>query len=239
MINNKLNLLSRYSLEPLRKYPCIFAYWVPFIACLIYLSVFTKAEGFLLINHAHNAFFDILFKALTLLGDGICPLILVMFFVTIRKKRLAGTLLISFLVSGLLSCILKTMFHAPRPHSYSATEGLVRSVPGVVVHGSNSFPSGHTTTAFAMFVLLAFAAKHKWQTYLFLLTAWLVGYSRVYLGQHFPADVCTGSFIGTFTAVVCYNLHNNTIMWRRFRIYCRQFVRKSFLANWPLVERFV
>lgn len=239
MNNNQPNLLNRYSLEPLRKYPCIFAYWIPFFVCLIYLSVFTKTQGFVIINHAHTAFFDMFFKALTFLGDGISALLIVMFLVTINRKRLAGSLLISFLVSGLLSCIFKTMFHSPRPHSYFGTESLVRSVPGVVVHGSNSFPSGHTITAFAMFALLALAAKHKWQTYLFLFTAWLIGYSRVYLGQHFPADICAGSFVGTFTAVVCYNLHNNTIMWRRFKITCRQFVKKSFLANWPLVERFV
>ncbi|MDI3322532.1 phosphatase PAP2 family protein [Pinibacter soli] len=239
MSNDRLNLLNRYSLEPLRKYPCIFAYWIPFILSLIYLSVFTKTQGFVIINHEHNAFFDVFFKALTFLGDGIFAIILVMFLVTINRKRLAGSLLISFLVSGLLSCIFKLMFHSPRPHSYFGTEGLIRSVPGVVVHNSNSFPSGHTITAFATLALLALATKHKWQTYVFFFIAWLIGYSRIYLGQHFPADVCAGAFVGTFTAVVCYNLHNNTIMWRRFKVTCRQLVKKSFLANWPLVERFV
>jgi membrane-associated phospholipid phosphatase len=239
MSNKQTGLLNRYSLEPLRKHPCIFAYWIPFIATIIYLALFTKTQGFIIINHTHNAFFDIFFKVLTFLGDGICSIILVMFLVTINRKRLAGSLLISFLVSGLLSCIFKLMFHAPRPNAYFGTEGLVRTIPGVVVHNSNSFPSGHTITAFAMLTLLALAAKHKWQTYVYFLLAWLIGYSRIYLGQHFPADVCAGALVGTLTAVVCYNLYNNTIMWRRFRVVCRQFVKKSFLANWPFVERFV
>ncbi len=68
----------------------------------------------------------------------------------------------------------------------------------------SSFPSGHTTSVFALAVLLALNTSDKRISLIYLITAVITGYSRIYLGQHFLADVTTGALIGTLSALVVY-----------------------------------
>ena len=73
---------------------------------------------------------------------------------------------------------------------------------------SNSFPSGHTSTAFTFALLLAFLVRRRFAIYVFPLLAFLVGYSRVYLAQHFVTDVVAGTIIGiisSYLALVIYD----------------------------------
>src|SRR5690606_11925214 len=75
-------------------------------------------------------------------------------------------------------------------------------IPGYAVHWHNAFPSGHTTTAFSLALVLLYVlirlgrTEQIWQYCLFA-TALLVGYSRIYLAQHFFGDVLAGAFLGT------------------------------------------
>jgi membrane-associated phospholipid phosphatase len=68
----------------------------------------------------------------------------------------------------------------------------------------NSFPSGHTTSVFALAVLLALNTNDKRISLIYLVTAIITGYSRIYLGQHFLADVVTGALIGMLSALLVY-----------------------------------
>lgn len=65
--------------------------------------------------------------------------------------------------------------------------------PLYVVH-SSSFPAGHAATAFAGATLLAYLVPRA--TGLFALLATLIGFSRVYVGVHYPTDVLAGAAIG-------------------------------------------
>jgi len=62
-----------------------------------------------------------------------------------------------------------------------------------------SFPSGHTTAVFATCVSIALVLP--WLTMPLLIIACLVGWSRIYLGLHYPSDVIVGAFIGGISAV--------------------------------------
>ncbi|RZK40560.1 MAG: phosphatase PAP2 family protein, partial [Hymenobacter sp.] len=70
-------------------------------------------------------------------------------------------------------------------------------VEGVVMGTLKSFPSGHSTSAFSVFLLLTLLVKNKRWGYVFLLLAAAAAYSRVYLAQHFVEDVYAGSLLGT------------------------------------------
>ncbi|MBC7654228.1 MAG: phosphatase PAP2 family protein [Oligoflexus sp.] len=68
---------------------------------------------------------------------------------------------------------------------------------GIKVHFNNSFPSGHTVTIFAVaFTLITLYKKNFLVKYLLIFMAFIVGFSRIYLSQHFPIDVIAGSLIG-------------------------------------------
>jgi len=82
------------------------------------------------------------------------------------------------------------------------------------MHSSHSFPSGHTITAFAFFLALAFFTKRPAIHFLYFLLAVLVGYSRVYLSQHFAIDVLAGSFVGVSVTILCkFYFDKNTMKW--------------------------
>ena len=70
--------------------------------------------------------------------------------------------------------------------------------------GYSSFPSGHTFSAFAIYTFFALVSKQKWVSLLCSLLAIGVGFSRVYLNQHFLEDIYLGSILGVGLAVGYY-----------------------------------
>jgi len=115
------------------------------------------------------------------------------------------------LIATLFVTPLKRLFDAPRPRVvFEQLDMLLYQIDGVVLHGSKSFPSGHTAAAFALFFSLAIIVKQPALKFLMFFLAVLAGFSRVYLSQHFTEDVLLGSFIGVMAVV----------------IYCRFFQQK-------------
>jgi undecaprenyl-diphosphatase len=69
--------------------------------------------------------------------------------------------------------------------------------------GSPSFPSGHTSDAFALATSLSLAYP-RWPVIIFSYTwAIMVGYSRMSLGVHYPTDVLAGAVVGIGSAYLC------------------------------------
>ena len=135
------------------------------------------------------------------------------FFVLPKTKKLALLVLVAYLSSGLATQVLKNLINAPRPQIYfEASQYLFDSDNfSEIYSGSNSFPSGHTTSAFALATVFAVYFKRKYLSVLLLAAAALVGYSRIYLAQHFPADVLGGAFTGILFATLSIVLLNSTI----------------------------
>ncbi|MEW9124238.1 MAG: phosphatase PAP2 family protein [Thermotaleaceae bacterium] len=67
-----------------------------------------------------------------------------------------------------------------------------------------SFPSGHTTAAFSIAAILSFYFSNL--SWMLIGIAFIVGFSRVYIGVHYPSDVLVGMVIGTLFAIMNYIL---------------------------------
>ena len=81
----------------------------------------------------------------------------------------------------------------------------------------NSFPSGHTCAAFAFGVALCAALPQKWAKAAALLAAALMGFSRLYVGVHFPTDVLAGAVIGTACGLLGAWVTGKVTVWYRSR----------------------
>ncbi len=174
-----------------------------FVFGLLIFYFFSKEDLFWILNRQHSVAGDYFFKYGTYLGDGLVMILLGLICIAMGKRKTGLLLILSFLLSGLVVQIVKRTKPEPRPGRYFTELRQAEKVHKVDDHllkGNNSFPSGHTTTAFAMFSLLAFENRRiHWQL-LFFVIAITVGYSRIYLGQHFFKDVWFGAFLGYATS---------------------------------------
>ncbi len=187
------------------------------LACAILLIVFSKTELHILSNKAHSVFFDYFFKYLTNLGDGamIAILFIALLFVKYRYAFafLAGSLLTSAVVNILKKLVLHDMYRPSKYFEMYKTYQL-HLVEGVKLHSLQSFPSGHTATAFNVFFMLAMLVKNKFLKLILFVLAALVAYSRVYLSQHFLIDISAGSVLGIlFVLLAFWWLDNSDKPW--------------------------
>ena len=176
-----------------------------FLVGLILLLTKGKTASFLLLNPFHPTLLDYFFIPFTYLGDGLFAVAVIILLMVMRRWPQAWQVLISFLLAALLAQILKNLFSMPRPWEvFEHGEKYAYFIDGVTRRGFSSFPSGHSTTVFALATMLAIFEKNKKWNVVYLLIAVAVGYSRIYLGQHFLTDVLMGSFLGVMTAVIVH-----------------------------------
>ena len=131
------------------------------------------------------------------------------FFFVLKKRNLGLTLLLAYSSTGILAQIIKPLVEAPRPETYFAPQWLPFFIKEIIHTGTSSFPSGHATSAFATAGVLALFFKDKWVHILLLLLAVQVGFSRIYLAQHFLTDVLAGSLIGVAGGILCVHWCRN------------------------------
>lgn len=185
-----------------------------FLAVLSFILVaYSREDTARLISSHWNDFGDVFFKYITYLGDfgfAIFVVIALLFYrykyAIIAASGFAGTALITQLLK-------RVVFpEAKRPYMTLWTEytyGGLHKVEGVEMLKSNSFPSGHSTSAFSVFLMIALVSKNKWVGLFSVVMAILTAFSRSYLGHHFLEDVFMGSLIGTFGMLLAYSLLNN------------------------------
>ena len=173
------------------------------------LFYWNKEQVFLWLNHQHTYTADVILKYFTYIGDGIFMLGLGLLLLLFRFRKLGVLMLLSFLLSGLLAQSIKRIEERPRPGLHFQNPDIIHRVDDVLLKGKNSFPSGHTTTAFATFSLLAFASRNKFVQFLYFAIAVTIGYSRIYLGQHFPLDLGGGIIVAILTVEISKRIRKN------------------------------
>jgi membrane-associated phospholipid phosphatase len=186
----------------IRRIPGFVAALLAFIAAaMLLLLLFDPGFPTLWANAHHNRQLDTFFNQMTLLGDWVIYLLAVAVGWSISHRRALATIA-ALALSGLLVSLLKFQVFDDRKRPAGIYEnGTLRQVECEDLHRAHSFPSGHTTTAFAGFCCLAFFTRSRILQFTFGLTAIAVAYSRLYLGQHFLADTLAGAVIGTLCAL--------------------------------------
>ena len=141
----------------------------------------------------------------TMLGNGWFFALVIVIALYI-KFRYALLLAVTFALSGLLTQLFKRVIFPDheRPVAFLHDKYYLHLVSGVDINFQNSLVSGHTASAFACFGMLAFIARNKHRGPLLCFIAILVGFSRVYLMQHFFEDVFYGSMVGVLSSFFVY-----------------------------------
>lgn len=172
-----------------------------FLGALVILFV-NKLDFQRKINQIGNSGFDVVMRYLTHAGDGIFALLVFIALLFIRIKTAVIALICFGLTAGVVQLLKHTVFvKMKRPFYFLQSEANFRIIDDFTYHTSNSFPSGHAASIFAICTVIAYQYKSKLSVQLLLVIfAILVALTRVYLCQHFLQDIIAGSLIGTLIA---------------------------------------
>jgi len=150
-----------------------------------------------MIQQIDTSLIDSFFRAVTSLGDELFYLILFPFLLWCVDFYLGLQVGIIFLLSVYVNNGIKEIFQQPRPFEI---------LPEIQkIHASGyGFPSGHAQSSLVVWGSIAYWQKQIWIRNLSILLILLIGFSRIYLGVHFPTDILGGWFFGGI--ILCLNI---------------------------------
>jgi membrane-associated phospholipid phosphatase len=201
---------SRFNMKEFLKHNWLFYSLYLFVLLIVsyYLLTIDKQNLHLNINTmVGSPYLDSFYKYGTHIGDGLFATAVGILIMTFNIRKGLFILVSYALAGGTASLLKKFVFNYDRPYAwfdYYHKEIKVKIVEGVTMAGEHSFPSGHATTAFALFTALALITKNKLMKALFLIIAVNAAFSRTYLSQHWLVDIYVGSMIGVVFTTILY-----------------------------------
>ncbi len=205
------NVQKELATKPVRRYRSLIfqGYLLAAILAFALLALLASSSAYFPIDLVitkffqawHTAWLDLIMRAVSWLGYTpqilLVSLILILLLIALKLYREGAALLIDAMVLGAANNLVKIVVHRPRPRADLVT--VVREL------ASYSFPSGHVmfyTGFFGFLFFLSFThLKKSWLRSLLLLffgsLVFLVGPSRIYLGEHWASDVLGAYLLGS------------------------------------------
>ncbi len=144
---------------------------------------------------------DWIMQGITYLGEETVFMVAaIVVFWCVDKWRGYFILAVGFL-GTLLNQLLKLLFRVPRPWTVDETIIVPSAKSGAT---GFSFPSGHTQNAVGTFGGIAMYSRRRWLRICCAVLILLIGFSRMYLGAHYPSDVIVGLVIGAVLLFALY-----------------------------------
>lgn len=169
-------------------------------------------EIFLLLNGLHHPLLDKVMWFLSGSKNWIPFYALLLYLIVNEYKK--ETILIGLTIGLMIllsdqttSGFMKPFFERFRPSRDPSLEGMVHIVNDYR-GGRFGFASSHAANSFAVatYLFFLFRRHYPWMVWMFVWAA-AIGYSRIYLGVHYPGDIIVGGIIGSVFGYVCYRLY--------------------------------
>ena len=138
-----------------------------------------------------NGFFDALGIALHAAGSEVFYLAMLALLMWAVDRRLGVRLLFALILASVVTETLKNLFQTPRPHL-----AYPEQVTALVAQGGFGMPSGHVLIGLVVWGYLAWRLRRRAVTLLVGGYVLLLGWSRMYVGVHYPQDVLVGLIVG-------------------------------------------
>jgi undecaprenyl-diphosphatase len=166
---------------------------------------------FLFLNSCNSPFWDKVMHAISGILIWVPLYLAILIFLGFKYKRKFLVILLFIALAATLADqisvnIFKNLVQRLRPCHEPALEGLVHLVDGKC-GGKYGFVSSHATNMFNVAILSSLFIRKRWFTISIILWALTVGYSRIYLGVHYPGDVICGSILGALIGWGIYELY--------------------------------
>ncbi|MDG4951378.1 phosphatase PAP2 family protein [Weeksellaceae bacterium KMM 9724] len=193
----------------LRNWPFLLVAFFYLILGISLNKYYGEDDLHLLLNQYHTPWLGYFFKYFTKTGELLFGLLIFAFIIWKSIWRMLLTFVSTFVMQAIIIIGMKRMFfrHHHRPGYYFQELSVdLNLVEGIKQGITFTFPSGHSSIAFFLFLFVSLLVKNNWVKFLLGIAAVLAAFSRIYLSQHFMQDTVAGAMIGMFSLAFCYYL---------------------------------